>query len=638
MSKILWDDEYLRSFVKDVLQHPSSNQFWEFDENDEVVEYKDVHYRRMVENFLPALGVWNLNLGDSEEGTAIRYLVFLRDSRCQVIDAKALRTILNKVFMFMGSLGDELKSKMIRTGKSNPIYKDDFLENIPEMYDKKPFVDTALTAYRFFENGYVEITKNGVSPIRSYGEIPDEFFVWNSNVIPRKYNPVLTKQVLEAQLTNLSSHAIHPHTGDLVTNPNTRVSLFQELQRQIAEFEEQKVDTHFQDFVENLSRGDDGEIDEATLERLRLAAGYLCHRHHVQSKQRAVILVDKFHPGRSRDTSEGGTGKSLFIKCLGGLMNRTEVNGKKFEKGRNDLFPFGNVKVTTELVHIDDVTSKMDFDRFFNHITGDFEIRKMGRVDVIPAKQSPKIAICSNHPVSGDGNSYSRRQFLIEVSNYYRELDENEDKTPFEEHGYKHLATDDWSEMDWSMYYEYAFGCIAEYLKKGGLPKTQKSAEYARQQLLATIGSSDLLDFFIDKLSEYSEHGEEVFVDVFYKEVRSEYPEETNNISNQTLWEWFGLVGKAYKMRPNNFAPNWGKLYKERLSQARWSKWCDEGMEFHVNTAGNVPKQNARVQVFKVCSLKNPGTMFQAPNFNRGDEVTPTTDGTIVGFFEPDED
>ena len=121
--------------------------------------------------------------------------------------------------MFMGSLGDELKSKMIRTGKSNPIYKDDFLENIPEMYDKRPFVDTALTAYRFFENGYVEITKNGVSPIRSYGEIPDEFFVWNSNVIPRKYTPVLTKQVLEAQLTNLTSNAIHPHTGDVVTNP-----------------------------------------------------------------------------------------------------------------------------------------------------------------------------------------------------------------------------------------------------------------------------------------------------------------------------------------------------------------------------------------------------------------------------------
>ena len=570
MSKILWDDEYLRSFVSDLLQHQTSNQFWEFDENDEVVEYKDVHYRRMVENFLPALGVWNLNLGDSEEGTAIRYLVFLRDSRCQVIDAKALRTILNKVFMFMGALGDELKSKMIRTGKSNPIYKDDFLENIPELYDKQPFADTAVSAFRFFENGYVGITKDGVSPIRSYKEIPDEFFVWNSNVIPRKYTPVLTKQVLEAQLTNLTSNAIHPDTGDVVTNPNTRVSLFQELQKQIAEVEEQKVDTHFQDYVENLSRGDDGEVDKDTLHRLRLAAGYLCHRHHVLSKQRAVVLVDKFHPGRSRDVSDGGTGKSIFFKCLGALMNRTEVNGKKFDKGRNDLFPFGNVKLTTELVHIEDVTSKFDFEKFFNHITGDFEIRKLGRVDVIPAKSAPKMAIASNHPIQGEGNSFSRRQFIIEVSNYYKQKWEDEDLTPFEIHGHKHLATDEWNEMDWSMFYEYVFGCIASYLRQGGLPKSERSAEYARQQLLATIGSTDLLDLFIEKLEEYSQHGEEVFVDVFYKEVRSECPEETKNVSNQTLWEWFGLVGKAYKMRPNDFAPHYGSLYKERLSNERW--------------------------------------------------------------------
>ena len=40
-----------------------------------------------------------------------------------------------------------------------------------------------------------EITKNGVSPVRPYDDIPEEFFVWNSNVIPRNYAPVLTKQV-----------------------------------------------------------------------------------------------------------------------------------------------------------------------------------------------------------------------------------------------------------------------------------------------------------------------------------------------------------------------------------------------------------------------------------------------------------
>ena len=37
-------------------------------------------------------------------------------------------------------------------------------------------------------------------------------------------------------------------------------------------------------------------------------------------------------------------------------MNRTEVNGKKFEKGKHDCFPL-EMSTTTELVHIDDATS-----------------------------------------------------------------------------------------------------------------------------------------------------------------------------------------------------------------------------------------------------------------------------------------
>ena len=53
------------------------------------------------------------------------------------------------------------------------------------------------------------------------------------------------------------------------------------------------------------------------------------------------------------------------------------------------------------------------------------------------------------------------------------------------------------------------FECISLYLNKGGLPRGGKSSEYQRQQLLGMIGSVDLLDFFIEKLSEYSEHGEE---------------------------------------------------------------------------------------------------------------------------------
>ena len=172
--KILWDDDYLRSFTKKLLQQGQSYQFWEIDENDEVMEYKDPHFRILVEKFLPELGVWNLNLGDKEDGTSIRHLIFLRDGRCQVITSETLRTIMNKVFIYMGTLGDELKSKMIKS-RTNPVYTDNFLKNIPEIYDKKPYMDTSTSVCRFFQNGWIEITKDGVSPLRPYSEIPDEY-------------------------------------------------------------------------------------------------------------------------------------------------------------------------------------------------------------------------------------------------------------------------------------------------------------------------------------------------------------------------------------------------------------------------------------------------------------------------------
>ncbi len=623
-SKILWDDDYLRSFVDRLLKIEYANQFWEFGEDDEVLEYKDSHYRTMVEKFLPSLGIWNLNLGDSEEGTSIRQLIFMRDGRCQNINSKTLRTILNKVWIYMGELGDQLRNRMIKTGRSNPLYTESFLENIPELYDKTPYLDKSTSVCRFFQNGWVEITKEGVSSLRPYKDLPDDVIIWNSNVIQRDYVTTETFEVLEKQLLKISSDSINPITGERIDDEQERKRLFRQWKNKMESVPSVTPNTHFRDYVENLSRNDDGEIDSTSLERIKLSIGYLCHRYHVQSKRRCVVYVDKFYPGRSRDVSDGGTGKSLIPKCLGELMNRTEVNGKKMEKGKNDLFPFGNVKMTTELVHIDDVTSKFDFEKFFNHVTGDFEIRKMGRVDVIPSHRSPKMVICSNHPIQGEGNSFSRRQFIVEIGNYYKVMDEEYDGlTPYEIHGYKHLGSDEWSETDWSEFYKFVFECISLYLKQGGLPRGGESRDYKRQKLEVLIGSSDLIDFFVRKFEEYSEHGEEVFVEVLYKEVRSLFPDHTKDVLNGTIWSWFKEVGKMMRMGCNFHLKVKGSLDKQRLTEDRWNRWVVEGMEHHQDKDGKSPQKGDRVQVFKVSSFQKPETLFTKPEFHHQEgEVT----------------
>ena len=48
----------------------------------------------------------------------------------------------------------------------------------------------------------------------------------------------------------------------------------------------------------------------------------------------AEVKVECFYDGAPNGSSNGGNGKSLLVKCLGNLMNLTELDGKTFKKGK----------------------------------------------------------------------------------------------------------------------------------------------------------------------------------------------------------------------------------------------------------------------------------------------------------------
>ena len=632
MSKLLWDENYLRSFTTELLNTNISNQFWDVetspDGEEKVCDFKAPHFRKMLMKFFPSLGVWNLVMGNGDNGLPTTTLVFLRGNRVQEIDVNTLRTITYKIFSFMGNLGDELRANLYNT-RTNPIFNKEALRTIPDLEDKEPFADNALSAYRFFQNGWVEISRNGVLPLRSYEEVPENFIIWNTSVIARDYQVTETKDVLDGQLQSLLADAIHPDTGEVVTNPNERAELFQMWKKKVVDFDGEAPETHYKDFVTNLAKDDEGEVDETSLERLKLAIGYLCHRFHISSKRRWVLLVDKFFDGYSADVANGGNGKSLLINSLSGLMNITNLDGVAFSKGRSDTAAFAPVTPATEIVHFDDASSKFDVDRLKPITTGDFHIRPLYKNPFsIPAKSAPKIAITSNHPLQGKGNTFVRRQFIVEIGNHYRLQDENYDLTPYELHGYKHIASDEWNDADWSEYYRFVFDCISLYLSKGGLTKGGESEFYQRASLLNSIGSEEILDYLIIKLDEYAEHGQEVFAEVFYKEIRSAFPLETADLSNTVLWNWFGEVGKAVKKYPNKHKN--GSLDKQRLTDDRLARWNAEGMTDWKDKNGKVPQHGDRVQVFKVSSMKNPASMVSTPDFSNAEEG----DGTLGVFFD----
>ena len=633
MTSILWDSRFLNEF-KQELHHNPSIQFWEEDVNGDVMDFKSTHYKKMLMKFFPALGVKNLQLGTTDKGRPTSTLVFTRGNRVEQIDPQTLKQVCFRLFNLMGEKGTQIRNNFYK----EKVFNKDELSLIPDLEGKKVFKDNVLSAYRFFQNGFVEITRNGVSPLKSYDEIPEDYVIWNSSVIPKDYEDTITKEVLEHKLSNIIANGIHPETGDLIYQKNDRVKLNQEFKDKVESFEGETPNTHFKDFVENLSRDEEGDIDKNCLERLEIAIGYLCHRYNTANKRQYVLLVDKFYDGVEKDVANGGNGKSLLINTLGCLMNLTILNGKEIKKNSSS-FKLAEVTTATEIVHFDDAHSKFDGDRLNPLVTGNFHIeRKYENPFSIPSQDAPKIAITSNFPIEGKGNTYKRRQFICEVGHYYRLQDENFGLTPRELHGCKDFPLPNqintegepfsWSKSDWNEFYRYVFRCIQKYLKDG-LPSGGESYYYNRAKIVQEIGSEEVTTYLIDKIQTL-EIGKEYFNEEIYKDLQETFPNHLENVSTMSMYGWLVSIGKLCKLFVNQHRG--GRQDNQRLNEERWERYVSVGLEDWINKEGRTRKnpkgipsgEQDRVGVFKISSMKVPTSMVSKPDFssNTDDKVT----------------
>ena len=226
MTKILWNTSFLEEKAEQLRITPSV-QFWECDSDGNVMKFTEEHYKKMIKNFFPFLGVYNLQMGENEKGVPTSTLVLVCENRCEEIDSKTLKSITFKILNNLGSLGSDIRTTFYKAS-SNPVFNRESLKLIPDLEGKTPFADNLLAAYRFFENGWIEITSNGVSQLKSYSELPDDVIVWNSSVIPKNYKNTETLEVLEKQLTGINANGIHPHTGENIYKKEDRKDLSKE--------------------------------------------------------------------------------------------------------------------------------------------------------------------------------------------------------------------------------------------------------------------------------------------------------------------------------------------------------------------------------------------------------------------------
>ena len=265
------------------------------------------------------------------------------------------------------------------------FFKEEFLSMLStiEIYF---IADSKDTAYLYYKNCAVKITKDAITPI-DYLDLGG--YVWKDHIIDRNFSMC-----------------------DVTGNCD------------------------FRKFIGNINGSDDNRV--TTMES---TIGFLMHGHKNLSFCPAVILNDEV----ISDNPEGGTGKGLIINALSKMKKLVVIDGKSFTFERS--FAYQLVSADTQILCFDDVKKHFEFERLFSVVTEGLTLEKKNKDAIkIPFSKSPKIAITTNYAIKGAGNSFARRKWELELHQYYNKeftpLDE------FGKLMFGDWSDDDWCEFD----------------------------------------------------------------------------------------------------------------------------------------------------------------------------------------------
>lgn len=277
-----------------------------------------------------------------------------------------------------------------------------FSPNFLSMLDSaeiKVKADTKESCFLYFENCAVEVTQTG---IREIDYLDLDGYVWRKQIIGREFTP---------------------------------------------------CDHHksvFRTFVWLIAGR-----DRARYDTFKSVIGYLLHSFKTSANNKAII----FNDATISDNPNGGSGKGLFWNALSKMKKVTMIDGKTFAFTKS--FPYQTVSTDTQILVFDDVRKNFSFESLFSVITEGLTIEYKGKDAIkIPVEKSPKILITTNYTVGGNGGSFQRRKFEVEMSPHF-----GAHHTPLDEFG--HLLFDDWDAKEWARFDNYMIQCIQYYLEHG---------------------------------------------------------------------------------------------------------------------------------------------------------------------------
>ena len=217
--------------------------------------------------------------------------------------------------------------------------------------------------------------------------------------------------------------------------------------------------SHFYKFLRNVTSNDDGRFKS-----IKSGIGYLLHFYFKESEGQAVIFYDEAITDSK--IPMGGTGKGLILSAIDTLRYVAKVDGKHFRA--DNRFCWEKVTSSTQVVFIDDVKPDFDFSILHSNLTDGWTIEAKHKSQIVlPPKDSPKTAITSNSVIDNMGSTNLRRQFIVELSDFYSSRIKNGTEKPIQEYHQCIFFSNDWNNEEWNKFFSLMLICASEYLSNG---------------------------------------------------------------------------------------------------------------------------------------------------------------------------
>ena len=173
-------------------------------------------------------------------------------------------------------------------------------------------------------------------------------------------------------------------------------------------------------FAENTSKGEFEKFfwninnkDKDRYDKMRTGFAYLVHKYKNKAEAKAIIFNDD-----SLDDQQGGSGKGIIINDAIKAVRKIENIDCK-TRPQNQFF-FAGITPATEVVHLEDTLTRFNFTKLFNAITSTFEVEDKGKNRFsIPFEESPKIAISTNYVIGDNSSSVKRRKVDYVIHRHY---------------------------------------------------------------------------------------------------------------------------------------------------------------------------------------------------------------------------